>query len=99
MPPRWFCVLVLVAFLTVNGRLFWRDLLPRLLPGQPPPYTIDLHEEAYSTIRAKVEWRVFQDGKEALRATTSVKHPARDVFELTAEYRGLKRSDRFSIAN
>lgn len=97
MPPRWLCVGILLFWLTVTGRLFWRELLPRLQPGQPPPYTIDLHEEAHTSIRARIHWRIYHQGKEALSASTRVDHPERDVFELIAEYRGPKRIDRFSL--
>ena len=46
MPPRAVCLAILLFWLGVNGYLLYHDLLPRLAPGQAPPYTIDLVEEA-----------------------------------------------------
>jgi hypothetical protein len=74
-----------VSWLAVNGWLVWRELLPRLLPGQPPPFAVELVEEA-QTNRPATTWAVFLDGgpKEAARIKTQVAHPARGVFELVS---------------
>src|SRR5262245_38416076 len=45
MPSRIVCLGIILVWLGFNGWLFFRDLLPRLMPGQPPPYTIDIVEE------------------------------------------------------
>jgi hypothetical protein len=88
MPPRWACVLIVVTWLAVNGWLFYHDLLPRLLPGQPPPYTVDLLEEVQDRRWMRpVGWTVYHNDNKALSAKTHVEHPARDTFELVAEYR------------
>jgi hypothetical protein len=56
-----------------------------MLPGQPPPYTIDLVEET-KTRRPYIEWTVEHAGERAFRARTYVNHPEHDVFELVADY-------------
>ena len=85
MPPRWLCSLIVLFWLATSGWLFWRDLLPQALPGQPPAYTIDLVEET-QTQRPFTHWTIFQDGRRALLARLQVGHPDRDHFELTARY-------------
>jgi hypothetical protein len=85
MPPRWLCVLIVASWLLLTGWLFYDDLLPRLLPGQPPPVTIDLVEEARTT-RLAAAWRVYQDDRAVCTVRTKVEHPRRGLFEMTAEF-------------
>ncbi len=85
MPPRMVCLAILTIWLGLNGWLFYQELLPRLMPGQVPPFTIDLVEET-QTRRPHIEWVVEHEGKRAFRAKTYVTHPEHDVFELTAEF-------------
>jgi hypothetical protein len=85
MPPRWLCLLIVMFWLACNGWLFWHDLLPQVVPGQPPPYTIDLVEEA-QVRRPVTSWTVYRDDRKVLDVSTSIEHPERDVFELTARY-------------
>lgn len=88
MPSRWLCLLILAFWLGFNGWLFCTDLLPRLLPGQPPPFTIDLVEEA-QTKRPFIDWVVFRNGQKAFRARTRVENPEHDVFVLAADFTPL----------
>ncbi len=85
MPPRWLCVVIVVFWLACNGWLIWRHLLPRVAPGQPPPFAIDLVEEA-QTQRPAVHWSVYRDDRKVMQARTRILHPGRDLFELTAEH-------------
>jgi hypothetical protein len=94
MPPRWLCVLIVASWLLLTGWLLYRDLLPRLLPGQPPPFTIDLVEEA-ETKRAPLSWTVQRNGGKGFTARTHIEHPSRDVFELIAEF--PTRSESLSV--
>ncbi len=85
MPGR-YTVLAIVAFwLSTTGWLFYRDLRLRLLPGEPPPYTIDLADEAeMSTIR----WSVLKDDqtKSTGYAKSKVRYnEADDTFEIAGE--------------
>jgi hypothetical protein len=92
MPPRWLCILIILCWLSLNGWLFWQELLPQVLPGQPPPFSIDLVEEA-QTERIPTTWTVEHNGREAFLAKTRIEHPHRDVFELVADYRPVKAAD------
>jgi len=85
MPPRWLAVLIVAAWICLTGWLLRRELLPRLMPGQPPPLTIDLAEEA-QTKRSSIAWTVMQNGKEVGVARTRIEHPRHDRFELIAEF-------------
>jgi hypothetical protein len=103
MPPRWLCLLILVFWAGFNGWLFFDDLLPRLLPHQPPPYTIDLTEEAQLR-RPHIEWTVLCDGQKVFRAHTSVAHPGHDnvkqhdVFEMKSEFKPFHEKGKVSIS-
>ena len=96
MPPRWLSILIVAVWLSFSARLVVLDLVPRLLPGQPPPYTIDLVEEARTT-RSYVHWMVLRDEKPAFRSRSQVLHPEHDVFELTSEFMPLKQGERVSL--
>jgi hypothetical protein len=88
MPSRPVCLGILLFWLGFNGYLFYHDLLPRLLPGRPPPYTIDLVEEA-KVRRPMIDWTVLRDGVRTYRARTSIEHPEHDVFKLNSEFAPL----------
>jgi hypothetical protein len=75
---------IVLFWLLSTGWLFWNDLLPRLLPGQPPPYTIDPVEEAQRQ-RPFIDFTVLHNGAKAFRARTEVARTERDVYELSAE--------------
>jgi hypothetical protein len=83
MPSRGLSVLIVLFWLAFNGWLLCHDIVPRLLPGQPPPYSIELVEEA-RTSRAYILWSVEKDGERIAQARTGVEHPSRNVFELVS---------------
>lgn len=85
MPSRGICLGIVLFWLGFNGWLFFTDLLPRLLPGQPPPYTIDLVEET-RTRRPHINWIVYHENELVFRARTEVGHPDHDLFDLAAEF-------------
>jgi hypothetical protein len=85
MPGRYTILTILAFWLSTTGWLFYRDLRLRLLAGEPPPYTIDLADEAeMSTIR----WSVFKEDqtKPTGYATSKVRYnEADDTFEIAGE--------------
>src|SRR4051794_37236506 len=95
MPPRWLSLCIVVFWLVVTGRLLWFDLRPRF-DDSPPPFTIDLVEEA-QTRRPFTLWTVHHNGERAFQVRTKVTHPARDVFELDAEYRPIGSLPTFRL--
>jgi hypothetical protein len=98
MPPRWLSLAIILFWLVVTSFLVWHDLLPQWLPGQPPPYTIELVEEARND-RPAILWAVLEDGVKVARARTRITHPSRsrDVFELRADITPDKRDTPFSV--
>jgi hypothetical protein len=85
MPPRWLCAVIIVAWLATTGRLIVDDLMPRLMPGTPPSFAIELTEEP-GMERPWVFWTVSRDGKDLLRARTKVQRVGREEYELSARY-------------
>jgi hypothetical protein len=85
MPARHHVLAILAFWLATTGWLFYRDLRPRLIPGQPPPFTIDLADEARALA---IHWTVFKDGKDRGRAATQVSFDERDgTFLVGGEYK------------
>jgi hypothetical protein len=63
MPSRWVCLLIVASWLAAMGWLFVTDVLPYLLPGTPPPFTIDLLDEVTTNnpqSRGEVFWSFAQ---------------------------------------
>lgn len=86
MPPRWLALLIVVFWMGSSAWLFWRDLWPNLRPGEPPPYTVDLVEEAQRG-KSKVYWTVTHNDLPAFAAETWVEHnPNDDTFTLWEEF-------------
>jgi hypothetical protein len=80
--------LAIIAFwVAMSGWLFYHELWPRLRPGEPPPYVIDLVEEA-RTQEQNIYWEVLQNGKETGYARTGVSYQeADDTFLLHGEFK------------
>ncbi len=88
MPPRWACVAIVACWLGTNGWLLWNHVWPdllRSLPGQPPPFAIDLVEEVQLNQQPQTSWIVTVNGEDgpSYRATTWVeREPANDLYVL-----------------
>jgi hypothetical protein len=85
MPRAWLMFLIVSFWLTTSAIFFWREYWPYLEPNAPPPYAIDLVDEArnYQPVR----WNVSRSGKPILVATTNIAHnPKANDFTLTAKY-------------
>jgi len=68
----------------MTGWLVYRDLWPRLQPGEPPPYTIDLADEASASVQ-KTFWTLFRDGVNVGDLQTGVNYRDEDdTFEIPA---------------
>jgi hypothetical protein len=80
MPPRLITALIVCFWLATSGWYFYREFWPYLLPGEAPPYTIDLVDETHQLPN---HWDVSQADKKVGRATTKIKyHKEDDSFEL-----------------
>jgi hypothetical protein len=77
MPARPVVLAITLFWMATNGWLFYRDLWPRLRPGQPPPYTIDLADEALGK-GPKISWNVFRAnrGRQLAGAASGEHQPA-----------------------
>jgi hypothetical protein len=90
MPSRWTCLAILVFWLAVNGFLFWKEVLPQLLPGQAPPITVDLIDEVRQG-NAQIVWRgYFNSNEHNYRAETEVTYKEdSETFSLRSELRSI----------
>jgi hypothetical protein len=82
MPPRLFTLAVVAFWLATSGWLFYRELWPKLRPGEPPPYTIDLVDEARQHT-TPILWSVYRGQQKIGKARTWVTYrESDDTFEL-----------------
>jgi hypothetical protein len=86
MPPRWVSAAIILGWIASVAWLFRWEIWPLLEPGAPPPYTIDLVDEAQNS-KQRIRWRVTQNGRDTLVAHTYVVHrPKQNDFTLHAEF-------------
>ncbi len=86
MFPRWVTVAVIFFWVAMTAWLFYRDLRPRLLPGQPPPFTFDLADEAKDQFPTR--WTVYQNGDDRGYARTQVLYREDSAtFEMHGEFK------------
>jgi hypothetical protein len=84
MPPRWLSVPIILFWLGTTGWLLYQDVWPLLLPGQAPPYTIDLEDEV-QTQQVHIHWTASYNDRHFLRVETWVRpDPKDDTFALVA---------------
>jgi hypothetical protein len=82
MPPRLIVVAILIFWIAATAWLFQRDLWPNLRPDEPPPYTIDLADEARQQA-LPIHWNVLHGEKKIGQVQTSVSYrPADDTFDM-----------------
>jgi hypothetical protein len=87
MPPRHVTLAIVAFWLAMSGWLFYRDLWPRLRPGDPPPYVIDLVDEARFR-ESRNHWVVLENGKDIGYANTWVDYrQSDDTFRLNGEFK------------
>jgi hypothetical protein len=87
MPPRHITLIIVAFWVAMSGWLFYRDLWPRLRPGEPPPYLIDLMDEARAK-ETNITWIVYQSDVQSGYARTSVVYnPPDDTFNLKGEFK------------
>jgi hypothetical protein len=75
---------VLGFWLVANGWLFYREIWPRLRPGEPPAYSIDLAEEAGG---GSISWDVLHNHKRiGIAITKVVLDEKRKTYDLVCDY-------------
>lgn len=97
MPPRFVTLLIIAGWLASSGWLFYRDLWPSLRPGEPPPFIIDLADEAQRQA-FHTRWNVFRDNKEIGKLSTWVEYrETDDTFALKSKIDKLDGLHFFSV--
>src|SRR5205809_6161240 len=84
MPPRPIFLVIVAFWLGTAVWFFDRDVWPALRPGDAPPYTIELADEARHM--PAVTWELSRNGKPAGTVSTTIRYEAKDdTFELSAQ--------------
>jgi hypothetical protein len=85
MPPRMIVVAILALWLFAIGWMFQRDLWPQLRPGDPPPYTIDLVDEARQHA-LPIHWLIFHGDSKIGDVQTVVSYRSvDDTFDMQSK--------------
>jgi hypothetical protein len=97
MPPRFVTVLIVLFWLGTGAWFFQREVWPSLRSGDPPPFVIDLVDEAR---QLPIHWDVFQGDKWVGEAITQIGYDQADdsfrlegKFQLTGLAAGLAKSE------
>jgi hypothetical protein len=83
MPPRWLTLTILLFWAGTSGWMVYREVLPRLRAGDPPPFAIDLTDEVSGPA---VVWVVLLKGKEVGSGASMVRRMPDRTFKLYSEF-------------
>jgi hypothetical protein len=106
MPPRWLSGIIVAFWLATTGWLFWHDLLPRWLAGEPPLFHPDFVDEVQqkSANALTTNWIVERrDEKQStpypvFHASTSVQYDKKnDTYSLNASLDATKDPQLHSV--
>ena len=82
MPARPYVLAIVVFWMALTSWLVRREVWPYFRSGEPPPYTIDLADEARQHAEA-IRWNILRGGKVIGVAMTKVTYrDSDDTFEL-----------------
>jgi hypothetical protein len=59
MPPRWLCLSIVAFWLATTGWLVWCEVRDEIGSDDPPPYVIDIADEAQPE-NNRIRWQVWQ---------------------------------------
>ena len=83
MPSRFFTGFILLFWAITSGWFFYAEFWPRLRGGDPPPFTIDLADEARK-LSPSIEWQIIRGGEKIGPVTTNNQYREEtDTFELS----------------
>ena len=85
MPSRWLTMTIVLFWLGMTALLFYQEVWPLLQPNAPPPFTIDLVDEARSQ-QSQVRWFVYLEGTKPdsnMVAKTEVKYNELAGYKVT----------------
>jgi hypothetical protein len=83
MPARSVTLAIIAFWLATTSWLIYRDVLPDLETGEPPPFAIDLSDEVSAQ---PVTWRALQQGQEIGTAKTHVQRQPNRLFALEGDF-------------
>jgi hypothetical protein len=84
MPSRPVTLVIVACWLVTAGWFVSRDVLPRWRAGEPPPYTIELADEALRQV-VPTRWTFTINGAEVGTIRTALQYrESDDTFELSA---------------
>lgn len=107
MPARHTVFFILAFWAATTGWLYYRDIRPYVTPGNPPPFTISLADEAEayrfrnnseSKRKEGLEWSIYQDDDIKGYAVTWVQQLKDDLFRLHGQYKFWSKG-RFSASD
>jgi hypothetical protein len=85
LPPRLIVLAIVGFWIGSSAWLFYRDVWPHLRPNEPPPYTIDLADEARQHA-PPIQWRIKRGDKTIGTVQTAVRYRASDdTFEMQSK--------------
>jgi hypothetical protein len=89
MPSRFFTGFILLFWAVTSGWFFFAEFWPRLRGGDPPPFTIDLADEARK-LSPSIEWEIIRGGEKIGRVATTIQYrDGDDSFELSGTVHDL----------
>jgi hypothetical protein len=93
MPSRFTTLAILAFWLGTMGWFCYKEVWPRLRPGDRPPFTIDLSEEV--TGHTPRRWDVHRNGRRVGWASTWVKYYSKDdTYAVETKYGFHAQQDR-----
>lgn len=89
MPSRLGIVLIILFWLGTTSLLFYREVVPRYFSDGPPPFRIDLADEATQAVPAI--WTITRNDKSIGTISTYMKYvEVDDTFWFHSDYRSLE---------
>jgi hypothetical protein len=82
MPPRLVTLAIVAFWLVTTGWLVYREVLPAMRSGEPPPFIIDLADEVSAQT---ITWQAWQKGQHLGEARTKVVHGPDRTFVLKSK--------------
>lgn len=87
MPPRFVIALIVGFWLLATGWLVYREWWPWLQPDSPPPFTVELADEAAPLI---ANWTIWRDDQRLCTSVTKMTSQKDDSFELESTIENLE---------
>lgn len=87
MPSRPLTFGIILFWLATMGWMFYREIWPRFIAGEPPPFHIEVADEVGGRV---ILWEVFEGEERIGSATTKINRGLDGAFELRNDVNFLK---------